>query len=648
MGPHCRRCRGEEGVFLVMWALLIVAIFTMVAIVIDLGALRADRRKDRAAADAAATAGANDIPLGSAVACATAVAYAENNLGFPPASFTPTSSNCASWGTCDPAVDRSVTYTSSRYEVTVTNPVRDGDTALLDADAVGGDIPQTANATLDGAACDRVGVAVKLTRDTIFGRVVKLNQNNTTVHSVARHAQDDGGLHPNLVVLEPHGCGAVKVSGTPSIEIVGNAALRGGVVIVDDGASCTSPGWVLDVGSGNDNSHLTAVNGDIYLKAGSGACTDRACDPSQLDLATCYAASSCTGYYPAPQAITEVVNRSRIDYLWNCRTGYTNGTGNYTNVVIDGITMADCPDAATKDDYLNKLYKQVTATGSGMHLGAYDLVINPPPPPPPKKVDCPDPLPPLPATGSVKFNCVVKDGSSFTVNGDAWFAQTTKFVPGVVTVAGNAVFDGPLDIKSTLRVNGNAFFAGKLDVSTSAGKLLVNGKPGAYPTSCDATNFATNIATCVLASGFTAPTTTPSATSAGGSFAFLMGGLSQSTGGEVTFDRVMVYAGPSSKLERNGGDLTWLPPTTGPFKKLSLWSDSTSDQKFAGSDALTVDGVFFAPEATFVLGGSSSIVPQDAQFWARKLEGTGTSTFRMTPDPDTPTVDVGPSVRLIR
>lgn len=201
----CRRCRGEDGVFLVVWALLLVALFTMVAIVIDLGALRSDRRTDRAAADAAAAAGANDIAAGPAAACTTALAYATRNLGLTAAALTPVSSTCPSWTSCDPVgTSRSVTYTGRGYTVVITNPVPNLD-PLLRADAVGGDITQPFSAATDGTPCDRIGVSITYTRDSVFGRVVGDDQNETTVHSVARYISSvgSGGEKPALVALHP-------------------------------------------------------------------------------------------------------------------------------------------------------------------------------------------------------------------------------------------------------------------------------------------------------------------------------------------------------------------------------------------------------------------------------------------------------------
>lgn len=249
-----RRCRGDEGAFLVLWALLLVALFTMIAIVIDLGALRNDRRKDRAAADSAATAAANDIPMGSSAACRTALDFAAINLGKDPASFSTVQTPCGSWSACNPsAASRSVTYTGAGYKITITNPVPNGDPLLTGADAVGGDIPQSGTTSTDGLQCERVGVAIGYTRESIFGRVVGNNSNSTTVHSVARYVASvgTGGEKPALVALEPLNNCSVD-AGNGQIRAF-NTANQAGLIYADSlgtGSNCSGNGsWVFNGGT---------------------------------------------------------------------------------------------------------------------------------------------------------------------------------------------------------------------------------------------------------------------------------------------------------------------------------------------------------------------------------------------------------------
>lgn len=644
------RCRrdDEEGAFLVVWVLLLIGLLTMVAIVIDLAQLRQDRRQQRLSADAGATAGGLTLTrtaAGRLAACEDAWTYAAENLGFGP---TPPPSPCGSavTGDCNntsPATQSAVASLGS-YKVTITTPVLAGD-ALMAADAAGGDVSQPANSNTgindsDGKPCERIGVRITNVRASTFGAVVGFDNNTTDVHSVARSATDDGELFPNLVVLEPHDCAAMKASGKPAIEVVGSATLRGGIVIVSDGNGACSGAdkLVLDVGSGaGDESHVTAaVNGDIYMKAGNGVCTGTACDPGQLDVSTCWNpdpdVTTCKGYYPAPLPLPVTINRSRVDYLYNCRSDYTT-PGNYRHVTIDGTTMAAC--TGTGDEYMNALYKEVV-DNNGLHPASptvYGTGVG---------SSCgplPSPFPP----GNVDFNCDLPNSTILVVNGNARFRQAS-LSPVLLTVNGNAVFDGTVNIGTgnQLEVGGNSYFGG--DLKVTGGVVRLHGKPGFYDPTCKPSTFVTNVSSCVTKSAYTA-----GPPSSGAAFAFIMGNL-EHNGGDIYLDRVMVYGGATGRLNRQGnGNLTWSAPSSGsPFAKLSYWSDSTLIHEMGGGGKLFVEGVFFSPDATFLLGGGSPTTPRDAQFWAKRLHAAGTSVFRMTPDPDLISTPTGPVVRLIR
>lgn len=227
--------------FLVLWALLLVAIFTMVAIVIDLGALRADRRQQRAAADAGAAAGANAIPTGSSAACTLALKYAVRNLGFDDSTHS-----CGSFPTCNTASPSSaaVVDNAGGYQIRVVHPVMNADPLLM-AEAVGGDINQPAAAVPDGSECDRIGVEISSTRQSVFGTVVGNNQNSTKVHSVARYVASVGvgGEKPALVALEPLNNCSVD-AGNGQIRAF-NTANQPGLIYADSagtGTNCSGGG----------------------------------------------------------------------------------------------------------------------------------------------------------------------------------------------------------------------------------------------------------------------------------------------------------------------------------------------------------------------------------------------------------------------
>lgn len=660
-----RRCiLDESGVFIVLWALLLLAVLTMVAIVLDLSQLRQDRRQARLAADSAVTAGGLSLgrtAAGRLAACESAWTYAAENLGFDPPPASPCSPYNSVNGGSDcivanpnTAIPQSVSAALGRYTIEIVNPVSNG-SDLLNADLIGPNLAQVPNSNTglndsDGEPCTRIGVRITVKREMTFARVIGVNDRQTISHSVSRAAVDEGQLRPNLVVLDPHGCDALKATGTPAIEVIGQANLRAGIVIVNDAANCTGNGnYVLNVGTGNSGGHVTAaVNGDMFMKAGGGSCTGNACDPGQQDQSGCWNIdpnlTTCTGYSPAPLPLLATINRSRVDYIFNCRADYTVSGGHYVNVTIDGSPMGVCP--SPQADYINALYTQVITNNGLRPSGTVQVIGNNPNQP------CPSPLPVLTPPDPVEFQCRLPNNSNLTITTDAWFRQNS-FQPGVVVVNGNAVFDGDISLGSgnSLEVGGNSLFLGSVSVSGNAsggGLLSLHGRPGAYPVTCQPLNFLANIASCVKLSGHTAASgPTPSS---GAAFSFMMGTLSQN-GGTVLLDRVMVYGGIAGHLDRGGGGtMTWLPPSAGngPFVKLSFWSDTSGTHVMGGGGDLTVDGIYFAPNATYELGGNSPTLPQDAQFWAFRLHAAGNATFRMTPDPDLISVPVGPVVRLIR
>ena len=88
MGPMARlrirvsRPRDERGAFLIIAALLLVAMLTVAAIAVDLANARQQRRQSQATADSAALAAAQDLPDPAKVV-ATAKAYVQQNFDLP-------------------------------------------------------------------------------------------------------------------------------------------------------------------------------------------------------------------------------------------------------------------------------------------------------------------------------------------------------------------------------------------------------------------------------------------------------------------------------------------------------------------------------------------------------------------------------------
>ncbi|HKE51342.1 MAG TPA: pilus assembly protein TadG-related protein, partial [Actinomycetes bacterium] len=154
----------DRGAYAVLYAILVVLLVGVVALVIDLATLRMDRRTNRAAADSAALAGSSALGrsgVNPIAACEQAMNYVEADLE---ASGT---DNCASvfagspMTQCSAGVAKTATEAVAGRTVKVTWPVPNG-SALLDPDQEdwpGADVTQLVSSK-DGVPCQRVAVEI--------------------------------------------------------------------------------------------------------------------------------------------------------------------------------------------------------------------------------------------------------------------------------------------------------------------------------------------------------------------------------------------------------------------------------------------------------------------------------------------------------
>lgn len=626
---RCRRCRGEDGVFLVVWALLLVSLFTMVAIVIDLGALRADRRKERLAADAAAAAGASELKNGSSAACTTALKYAVRNLGFDDSSHS-----CGTVVACDPnAPTESMTpATVGGYVIRVTHGVLNT-SHLMNAEAVGGDITQAADETPDGKECERIGVEISYTRESIFGKVVGNDRNSTKVHSVATFRAITGELPNSLALLEPTGCNALQTTGNSGISVVIPVGKAGSIVTDSTGTGCSGGSTMRSDGNkgiivcnegailGSCNATPVASPSGIYVNA--------------LNTPTCTGSCPYGGantISPTPVRPPQMVTRSPVDYRYNCKTNYTNSGSfpNYENTTIAaGSGLPSCEDApangAEELDFINELVRRtlppfVPATPVGGALA--------PPPPVTSVTNCGAEDWTIVRSRSVSCDPPINT----VVNGDVVF---TGNVTNHLTVNGNAVFTNEYSVNNIdLTIRGNAFFNSNF---FSRGNVTI-GATGAYPASCAATfaGFISNASTCLRSAGSNA------------SLMIVRGNLEQQSGSSTwALNKLFVYA-TGRFLQQATASLSWTAPTEGPFAHLAYWQESNALSEMGGSGTLNFSGTFFAPRGRFRLQGGPAMSPQGAQFIALGLVTGGNATFKLQPNEALVSLPFGIGSTLIR
>jgi hypothetical protein len=226
-----------------------IALLTVVALVIDLGATRSLRRDARTAADAGSTAGALAVqdPTGTTTACVDAFAYTFKNLGGTQPSSSTISSACSGMSAvCSGTTPRVATMTSDDRTVTVTNPVPD-DSPLMSGTSLGNGVSQSVNTTKDGDPCDRVGVEITRPQVSFFRGIVSSSSGNFTVHSVARYSPTarPGTIPPALVALNQTACGAIDSGTNGSIILVANANGPGIAYSDSNGPACSGSNPIL-------------------------------------------------------------------------------------------------------------------------------------------------------------------------------------------------------------------------------------------------------------------------------------------------------------------------------------------------------------------------------------------------------------------
>jgi len=86
----------------------------------------------------------------------------------------------------------------------------------------------------------------------------------------------------------------------------------------------------------------------------------------------------------------------------------------------------------------------------------------------------------------------------------------------------------------------------------------------------------------------------------------------------------------------------------GNFDKLALWSESSAGHSIGGQASLSLDGVFFTPNATMTFTGQGSFDQVRAQFIANKLVMSGQGELIMQPDPSRVVLIPIVGARLIR
>jgi hypothetical protein len=239
-----------------------------------------------------------------------------------------------------------------------------------------------------------------------------------------------------------------------------------------------------------------------------------------------------------------------------------------------GLPIGDCE--AGLPPYVDQLRSEVGASGTPSGFQTWSSTYG-----------CNNPaLPPTGVNGNWHVDC-------------ATFKVTSV---DVVFNGGNVVFDG--------------------DISATGGSITFNSaNPNTnLPLACQSA-----IVGCIDQSAATA------------AWIYMRSGQIKLTGGALTvLGSTLIQDG--GHLEITGGSPpVWSPPSEGPFKALSVWSELlTSKYSIAGGASMELSGTFFTPEAApFTISGGAPVTPQLAQFISYRLAVSGGASLTLAPNAET-------------
>jgi hypothetical protein len=642
------RRRAEGGIVLPLTALVIVAVTLLVALVVDIGQLRTDRRTNKSVADVAARAGIARLPYGPWSGVCTARRYLlDNAKGFT--SFDPGSETWSN-AAVPPTVFATTRCPANPLTPDAT-PCRPNDPtswARLQATAGGGRFSveiQSGYAMpdarfpedtgrLDGGApeegsCDNLAVIITQRRPHLFAGVGGFPSGTSRVRSVGRkNAEETLDFVAALQLLEQHKCGVLQTGGANTRVIAQPFREYPGTIQIDsadDTGSCPQP--ILNA---------QATSGGPSVVACSANSTNRDCQPG-------------VGNRPARIGI----------YAINLAKPAAEITTPFPSTYGD---TAAVPSPRTSRKYADRRYRQnvlnLEAEVKGMLTG------NSGRPP----------------------GCAIVLLNACTANGVTWLVlQQTDcntlsaffLVPGR-TSAPNIWFNCDLDVTTPLTLsaaNSTIVVTGQLKVGsaftvTDPRKVYVGGQSSGARIGLDVGG-----STSVLAINPGSTATCSARTGSGHANRLVVADGSMKVGSGATvrlcqtfvdlasgFDKVpavdgntpcqtsacATYTGTISVS--SGAFVDWSAPneisgrlpdaselaTTNKFEDLALWTESGGNgNSMAGSSSTSMAGSFFMPNAdAFNLAGGGSLpVYLSAQFIATSMKVTGGATVNLVPNP---------------
>lgn len=665
---HAKRRKGldrQAGAFAILYAVLVVVLISIGAIVVDIAAVREDRRADRAAADSAALGGVELLDYTTLSgpqpyqACVRAWAYLSSTLNIT----TPT-------GACDAFIvfdkvlalnnyTNPVTYCQSpdveidtppqtvgTRTITISWPVPSTAALLTSNDIAPGSLSQTPNTAAspgptntDGFTngCDKLGVTIGQSQS--FGLAAAIGASGTTTfdHSVARVLPEKGApkdiaalnvLQDDCETLTAKGGGKGGfVFVGPVLDSNNNAIAPGVIAVESTGNACSGGSTAIDV-TGNNEICASSTAVTVTSCIGDGVILSHALDPGGSNAYS----GNASQLAPTPRAeggINGWVPVTRLygcDALSNCQAPVPNYIQNLATA-YGGSGVPTAFYSGSQAPYIDpygKTWVDQSATLCPKSVISSVVVV---------------------PAGYNYANCTVQIAAS----------------GAVIVQGGTLVIDGGIQNAGCLMMNVPFSPPAGWDPSTGCGSVIAGS--GSQAT----TNPKPNHDAIVFIRGNSCPS----------SKCF-------DNSGVLAFPQTFVYSQANQPLNESSTQPTlWTAPDAGTyvsgtrtqldsdcfvandvnedcvnsrFGRLVYWNEwlpsgnnvTTSPNVFAGQASLNVVGVFFTPRSAFKFTGGGSYGAAAAQFWSAYLAVAGGAQLGISPYEKFSVPSNGPNVVLIR
>ncbi len=598
------RASGDAGVYAILYAVLVVALFGVASFVVDLASLREGRAQTRSAADSAVVAAAarlNAISPASSdprAGCLDGWKYLRAGIhGLPDGSGTCTTLPTTGTSCSITTAPRTAQYTSpdGKWTVRFTWPVATNSRLMTEPDSAPADTSnrQSADPAFDGTdqqRCFRIGVEVFHESDLGFSGIVGVSHASTRAASVGRNLEKGSTSDEvaALNVLEQTQCQVVTTSGNAKITVNGFGE-RAGIIAVessatDAGSSCSGASKAAISPSQTGNNWIRA-NGPIG-EVGGGVIGSYALNPSPKGRpAKAYV--NVNRISPTPSLMTDRYGTKPVTDVFDCTAGCAPGGGNY-------ITA------------LKQLYGTPTTAPVGF-----------------TKVT---------AAVAPGFSCSMgPNAPTVTVPSGKWFVDCDT-----LSISNKLIFRG-----------GTIVTRGSIEVGSSG--------------SCLAVNVSVCPPSVVPATATTPVTTLPAPT--GDALLYIGNGrLYKVAQAGIYMPQTFTFLNNGwTELGggNNGGALFMTTPLAtacgtdlacayAKFRKLVLWSESSHDHSIGGQGGLVLRGVLYTPNAKTNLAGQAGNTQTNAQFWTKSLDVTGQGELTMSADPESSVARPVAGVALIR